>query len=325
MSLLRYLVEELQKAKCDFFLLVDARCGDEFKSLPKVEYRVASLGSRKAFYKDHVGMFSSVLCFGNIPPPIHLNARVYTYLHNINLLKIPKMYPWKRRLKDFMKQRVIDYYGKNTDSWIVQTENTKDEIKKHLLSGRKHVMVLPFYRLNEELIEAKYIIEGRTDYAFIGDLSYPRGHGIILEVWKELHKRGIDKTLHITVSNDNERRRAYCHQVKLLQEKGVRIVNHGSIPFSEVISIYKKTKAIVYPSLNESLGLSIIEAIESGCAVLASDLPYVYCICQPTAVFNYNSVNSICDAIIQFDSSGGKKSVLLIQDMIGEIIRIIKS
>ena len=324
MNLLRYLVEELQQAAVDFYFLVDSRCGDEFCSLPKVEYRVASLKARKAFYKQHKQDFSTVLCFGNVPPPIRMNAKVYTYLHNINLLKIPKIFPWKRRLKDFAKQRMIDYYGKNTDAWIVQTENTKNELKKHILLGRKKVLVLPFYRLNDRLKESKSKLEGRTDYALIGELSYPRGHGIILDAWNELHKRGYDFTLHLTVSHDNERQIAYCNRVEELQSQGVKIINHGFVPISELIEIYKKSKAIVYPSLNESLGLSIIEAIEVGCYVLIADLPYAHEICRPTKTFDPQSVDSIVDAIVQFDTEGGRHSELKVKDMIVQLIKLLK-
>lgn len=322
--LLHYLVENLRSSNVDFFLLVDARCSDQFKDLPKVEYRTASMSARREFYLAHRDEFSSVLCFGNVPPPIKLKSRVYTYVHNINLLKIPTILPLKRRIQSFLKQRVIDFYGKNTDCWIVQTENTKNELKRHLLQGRKETLVLPFYRISEDIQSIKNDRSDRTDYALIGELSYPRGHGIILDVWERLHKKGFDKTLHLTVSHNSEKQKEYCKRVKLLRDKGVRIVNHGFIPFSEVVDIYKKTKAVVYPSLNESLGLSIIEAIEAGCDILVSDLPFAHSICKPTYTFNFNSVDAICDAVIKYDSDGGTRSELIIRDMIVDLINTIQ-
>lgn len=321
--LLRYLVESLRAKNVRFFLLVDARCENEFKNLSNVEYRTASMSARRDFYVAHRNEFSSVLCFGNVPPPIKLKSRVYTYVHNINLLKIPAMSPLKRRFQSFLKQRVIDFYGRNTDCWIVQTENTRNELKRHLFQGRKEVLVLPFYRIDEDLRKAKDSQEERTDYALIGELSYPRGHGIILDVWRELHKRGIDRTLHLTVSNNTEKQKEYCQRVKLLQEEGVRIENHGFIPFPEVIEIYKKTKAIVYPSLNESLGLSVIEAIEAGCDVLTADLPYVHTICNPTKTFDCRSVNSICEAVFYYEAGQGLRSELKIKNRVDELIALL--
>lgn len=322
--LLRYLFEELQNEHIEFFALIDSRCDEEFNSLRYVEYRGASMAARKAFYKQHKNDFSTILCFGNVPPPIKMNAKVYTYLHNINLLNIPAMLPWKRKLKDFIKQRLIDFYGMNTDSWIVQTKNTKNELKRHLCSGRKDVFVLPFFRLNDRLKELRKIKDGREDYALIGELSYPRGHGTILDVWEELHKRGYDFTLHLTVSHNSERQISYCNRVRELQSRGVQIINHGFVSFSEVIEIYKKSKAIVYPSLNESLGLSVIEAIEAGCDVLISDLPYAYAICKPSKVFAPRSVDSIADAIIKYDGGDRTRSVLNVDNKIEQLIGLLK-
>ena len=324
MGLLRYLVSSLQERKLDFFLLADSRCGDEFNSLPYTKSLSATLKERKKFYKHHASEFTSVLCFGNVPPPIKLKIPVYTYFHNISLLKIPSDGRLKPRIKFFLKQRLIDYYGRNTDAWIVQTDNTASELKKHLFSGKKQVYVLPFYHIPQELKAISLIKSGRNDYALIGELSYPRGHGIILDVWKRLHEMGFDRTLHLTVSDRTERHIAYRQKIEELKGQGVKIINHGTVPFSEIINIYKKCKAIVYPSSNESLGLSIIEAIESGCDVIASDLPFTHSICMPSAVFSREDIEQICKVIVEYDNSPASKSTLKIHNSINELLEIIK-
>lgn len=324
MGLLRYLVSSLQERNVDFFLLADSRCGDEFNSLPHTKSLPATLKERKKFYKQHGVEFTSVLCFGNVPPPIKMKIPVYTYFHNISLLKIPSDGRLQVRLKFFLKQRLIDYYGRNTDAWIVQTDNTASELKKHLFSGKKQVYVLPFYHIPQELKTISLIKSGRNDYALIGELSYPRGHGIILDVWKRLHEMGFDRTLHLTVSDRTERHIAYRQKIEELKGQGVKIINHGTVPFSEIINIYKQCKAIVYPSSNESLGLSIIEAIESGCDVIASDLPFTHAICLPSAVFDRSNVEQMCRVIIEYDNNPIPKSKLKIYNSINELLEIIK-
>lgn len=324
MGLLRYLVSSLQKRNVVFLLLADSRCGDEFKSLPHTKSLPATLKERKSFYNQHGTQFTSVLCFGNVPPPIKLKVPVYTYFHNISLLKIPSDGRLMSRIKFFFKQRLIDYYGRNTDGWIVQTDNTATELKKHLYSGKKQVHVLPFYNIPQELKDTSLTKKGRDDYALIGELSFPRGHGIILDVWKRLHEMGFDKTLHLTVSNRTERHVIYRQEIEELKEQGVKIINHGTVPFSEVINIYKQCKAIVYPSSNESLGLSIIEAIEAGCDVITSDLPFAHAICVPSAVFNRDNVEQICKIIIGYDCYPEKQSKLKIHNCINELLEIIK-
>lgn len=323
MGLLRYLVSSLQERGVDFFLLADSRCGDEFKSLPHTKSLPATLKERKDFYKQHGAEFISVLCFGNVPPPIKMKIPVYTYFHNISLLKIPSDGRLMPRIKFFLKQRLIDYYGRNTDAWIVQTDNTATELKRHLYNGKKQIYVLPFYNIPQELKDSSLTKKGRDDYALIGELSYPRGHGIILDVWKKLHEMGFDKTLHLTVSNRTESHIAYRQKIEELKKQGVKIINHGTIPFSEVIKIYKQCKAIVYPSSNESLGLSIIEAIVAGCDVITSDLPFAHAICVPSAVFNREDVERICRVIIEYDYNPTPKSRLKIHNSINELLKII--
>lgn len=322
LQLLRYLVCNLQERKVDFFLLQDSRA-EGFEEITHKAVLPATMKARKAWYKLHGEEYTTVLCFGNVPPPIKLKVPVYTYFHNISLLKIPSDGKLITRLKFFFKQRLIDYYGRNTDAWIVQTDNTANELKRHLFSGNKAIYVLPFYRIPQELKEVRMKENNRNDYALIGELSYPRGHGIILDVWKRLHEMGFDKTLHLTVSDRTERHMAYRQKIEELNAQGVKIINHGTILFGEVINIYKQCKAIVYPSSNESLGLSIVEAIEAGCDVIASDLPFTHAICVPSAVFDRENIDQICKIIVEYDCNPEKQSTLKIHDSINELLEII--
>lgn len=323
LQLLRYLVNNLQERKVDFLLLQDSRA-EGFDEVTHKTILPASMKARKAWYKQHGNEFPKVLCFGNVPPPIRLKAKVYTYFHNINILKIPAMFTWIAKLKNYVKQRVMDFYGKNTDVWIVQTDNTAWEMRTHFRSGNKPCLVLPFYKISPELRAAKNTpLSERTDYALVGELSYSRGHGTILEVWKRLHEMGFDRTLHLTVSHDTEIQKTFCKRVEALQKEGVQIVNHGFVPFKDVIEIYRKSKAIVYPSLNESLGLSIIEAIEAGCDVITSDLPFAHAICVPSKVFMPDSIDDICKQILEYERTGSNRSELKIHDCINELIDLI--
>jgi glycosyltransferase involved in cell wall biosynthesis len=102
------------------------------------------------------------------------------------------------------------------------------------------------------------------------------------------------------------------------------IINHGFIPFEKVMEIYHQSKAIIYPSKNESLGLGLIEAIHYGCDVISSDLPYTYAVCEPSGVFDPVSPNSIADAIINYEKGKSPKSRLTIKDYINEIIELLQ-
>ena len=316
--LLEYLVATLSKRDTAFFLLADYRCQSRFDNLRHVRYMKASLWERKRFYKHCGKRFSAVLCFGNIPAPIKMHVPVYTYFHNVNLLTLAEAKTMKKVVIAWLKRQVFRHYGKNTDYWLVQTTNTATELCRHLKETKERVKLMPFYDLPEELTSLKDEEHG-DDYVYVANYTGAKGHEELLEAWKILHKRGINKTLHLTVNKSN----AFNSQILKAQEMGIKVVNHGFVPFDEVIELYRKSKAIIYPSHNESLGLGIIEAITAGCDVIGADLPYIHAVCEPSGVFNPYSPEAIADAVMKYEKGGKQKSVLLVSNQINELIDLL--
>src|SRR5690606_8600972 len=81
--LLNYLVEELEKSEVEVYYLFDERCKGSFKEL-KTEnklYLKASLSNRAMFYFRNKNRFTSIFCFGNLPPFTSQKVRVITYFH----------------------------------------------------------------------------------------------------------------------------------------------------------------------------------------------------------------------------------------------------
>lgn len=318
-QLLVYLTKELLRRQIPFHLLADARCKGKFVYCSRVEYMPASLKNRKRFYKIFDEDISAVLCFGNIPTPIKMDVPVYTYFHNINLLTLAESHSLKKRVKSWLKREVFRHYKKNTDYWLVQTSNTANELIKHLNEKPERVKLMPFYELSDDLLELKNVMHG-DDYVYISNYTGAKGHEELLEAWRILHKRGIDKTLHLTVP---QKVTSFVEKIILAQQEGVKVVNHGFVPFDKVLELYKQSKAIVYPSHNESLGLGIIEAITAGCDVIGSDLPFIHSICKPSATFNPYSAESIADAIMKYEGETTTRSSLLINNKIDELIGLL--
>ena len=318
-QLLVYLTKELLRRQIPFHLLADARCQGRLDFCPQVEYVPASMKNRKKFYQCHKDDFSSVFCFGNIPTPQKLNVPVYTYFHNVNLLTLAEARTTKEKLTMWAKRQVFRHYKKNTDCWIVQTTNTAAELKRHLKEPEERVKIMPFYDLPSALSLQKNEAHG-DDYVYVSNYTGAKGHEELLEAWRILHQRGIDKTLHLTVHNKQV---VFLKKIQDAQSEGVKVVNHGFIPFEQVLELYKSSKAIVYPSHNESLGLGIIEAIVAGCDVIGSDLPFIHAVCCPSEVFNPYFSESIADAVERYERGNQKRSDLLTRNMVDEMIELI--
>ena len=63
--------------------------------------------------------------------------------------------------------------------------------------------------------------------------------------------------------------------VRLAGELGERVILHGQIPQSRLAEIFKQAHIFVLPSFFEGLPLVVLEALASGCRVIATDLPGV--------------------------------------------------
>ena len=315
LSLLKYLVATLQEKGVKFRLLVDVRVGEQFSDVDDKVILPPSESSRYKFYTKFPQDVTSVFCFGNVPPPVKLNVPVYTYFHNINMLTLADCRGGKQLLKFWLKRSYIKCLRRNTDMWYVQTDNTANELIKNLGVDRVKVELYPFYNIPEiKKSECK-----RTDYIFVGDDSGSKGHNELLDAWEMLHNKGIDRTLHLTVGQGAP---SY-EKIQNLVKKGVCIYNHGIIPMMEVFSLYARCKATVYPSRNESFGLGIVEAMESGCDVVGSDLPFIHAICEPSEVFNRESPESIADAIVMYETKG-VTTRQLVTNMVDELVNHIQ-
>src|SRR5690606_3350165 len=81
--LLDYLVDELEKSGIDVFYLFDIRCAESFQKVNEnnKKFLKASLLNRSLFYARNSKRFSTIFCFGNLPPFTSQKVRVITYFH----------------------------------------------------------------------------------------------------------------------------------------------------------------------------------------------------------------------------------------------------
>lgn len=319
LHLLIYLVDTLVRKNISFFLLADVRCKGLFDRCDNLLYLKATLRNRNKFYIEHKNSFSKVLCFGNIPAPVKLHVPVYTYYHNINYLTLKGLASTKDTFLSWLKRCIYKLYKNNTDYWVVQTDNTKRELICHLNEREDRLLLMPFYEIPDSILELEGEKHG-DDYVYIATYTGSKQHEELLQAWCLLHEMGMNKTLHFTVP---ETARAFIKRIDEAQRRGVKVINHGFVPFKDVVKLYHKSKAIVYPSLNESLGLGIVEAINAGCDVLGSDLPFIHSICKPSQVFNPYSAQSIADAVMEYEKGHSCKSELFIHNQIEDIITLI--
>ena len=294
--LLDYLIKSIEKSNIEVFYLLDDRITAEHLNIDKnnVLYLRANFINRFLFYIKNKNNFKKVLCFANIPPPIKLNAKIYTYLHQKLFLVIPKELTLKFKSILLIKSKIAKYLSSNSDYWIVQTKLMKvDLLNANNINTAEKIKIHPFYpRLVSNTKEV--IFRKKNTFLYVSTYSPHKNFENLLAGFKLFYDKNKIGELHLTLENNSG---AILVEIDELITKGYPIINHGFVDREKLFTIYKSSEFIVYPSLSESFGLGIIEGIENGCNVIGANLPYTKAVCIPSLLFNPYSVDSIADVL----------------------------
>jgi glycosyltransferase involved in cell wall biosynthesis len=313
--LLDYLVFELEKKEINPFYLFDIRCKDDFKEIPnkrKVFLKANTL-NRYRFYKHLPQEYSSIFCFGNVPPPIKLNIPVYTYFHHGGILSDFPM-PFKSKFKNILKRIFISFFSKNTTYFVFQSKFVRDIFYQKINTRNKTSIIIPFFG-NIKPVYNKTKKENKFLYVSGGNIY--KNHRNLLKAWKILAEKNFYPELHLTVTQNYP---LIIKEIEDMIDMGIKIKNHG---FTNVIPLYEECKFLIYPSFIETFGLGLIEATMFNCDVVASDRQYVYEVIKPSKVFNPNDVIDIAESVIYVLKSEVNKTKLLVDNKIDELIKLL--
>jgi len=317
--LLDYLIDELERRQINVHYLLDERISNNHPKIirNKIYYLEANLLKRYKFYKINKHLYTKVLCFGNLPPNIRLNAIVYTYFHQKLFLEIPKGIPLKQKIILKIKSLIFKILQKNTDFWVVQTQVVKDIfLIKTLLLEKEKVLIIPFYPTIK-----KSSLKNRKQavFVYVSSGSEHKNHLNLLEAFRTFYDEKKTGELHLTIGTEFQE---LNNLISKMKSEGYPIINYGFVTRDLLGEIYGKAAFSIYPSLSESFGLGIIEAIENGCAIIGSDLDYTYAVCKPSLVFDPTKIESIA---IAFQTAVEKKippTELLVFNEIDKLINL---
>lgn len=294
--LLRHLVDYLESEFQDIFYLFDSRTEVYFRhiSASRKKYISNSLMERHFFYQANKLKFKQVLCFGNLPPTIRLNSKVLVYFHQPLFLEIPKEFSLKDKIIYSIKQNILKFLKSNADLWLVQSEFIRVELsKKYFSNESEKIIKLPFY---PELNFSYYSMNRVKDsFLYVSNSSPHKNYYRLIEsfclAYDEVNKGKLTVTVPSTDLN-------LCAFIQKKIDSGYPIKNVGFIDREKLTELYLGHEYFIFPSLAESFGLGLAEAIDGGCKIIASDLSYTYEVCEPSLVFDPISIDSIQAAIV---------------------------
>ena len=260
---------------------------------------------RKYLKKNNKKEYIKEYFLNGIPPfyrfPLSTN-KVYIFFQNKNLFNhinyLNKKLFFKKKffIYHLIHSSLINAFLKNTDTIIVQTSSMKKTISALKPENQIEIndsywknLKLDFY-LDQVIRDNK---KGKNKFLLkrIKDLSkknkiffYPssfnphKNHKILFNVFDKFCLNSI-KNIKLLVTIDK-------NNVPLKYRNNELIFFIGNQPIEVINKIYDLVDFLIFPSLNESLGLPLIEASFYNLPIIASKLDYVFDVCLPYSTFD---------------------------------------
>lgn len=304
-NLLDLLINQFEKESLidDVTILIDNRIKEFYINRKihniKFEFLKGSEFTRYKYYFKNKNTYRKVFCFANVPPPIRLECKVITYFQNVLLLDrdLQKYFSLKKRLLFRLKGYIIKSRRNKTDYWIVQTKHVNELSEKYLNPNVDQIKIFPFFN-DETQINLVELDKKENSFFYPAIGAAHKNHARLLQAWRNLYRtEKIKYNLHLTI--DKDATDELYLKISKLQAEGVPIINHGYISKTKVDKLYAECKFVIHPSMGESFGLVLIEALKNNCILLAPDLPYVNAIVKPNYYFNASKTDTIEKSVMQ--------------------------
>lgn len=295
------------------FFLFDKRYKNEVITSSNIKHKFVKNREieRIKFYYRNSKKINFCFCFSNFPPPKFINCRSLIYFQNLTLLN-------SRNLKNILKRSYLKFLVKKNQKFIFQTNNTK-EVFNIKINSRVEKAIFPFF---ENKLDLNYKKKKSNSYFYPAAFTKNKNHKLLVESFIEFakHEKSI---IYLYLTLNDEEFKILLN--KKLIPKNLRIINLGYLSYKNTQLYLSKSKFLIFPSIEESFGLPLIEATIIGTKVIASDLDYCNEIINPSLKFNPFDRTSLYKTLLE---SINYKSIpfssLKIKNQIKDLIKFIE-
>lgn len=282
--------------------LLDQRARDDLVVPPGTEtsWVNATLSSRFAAERRLAAITSpgdTVLCFHGLPPLLSNRGHVIVFQQNRNYLGLNPLsdYAPRTALRLALERLISLRLRHRVHEYIVQTPSMARSLSRWYGPRCPPVRVLPFI----DQRPLRPAAQARDyDFVYVADGEAMKNHTRLLEAWRLLAVQGVRPSLALTLG---PRDAALAAAIDALRDQhGLRVSNLGHLARSEVMALYARSGALIFPSTSESFGIPLVEASHLGLPIVAAELDYVRDACSPVQTFDPLSPVSIARAVRRF-------------------------
>ena len=242
-----------------------------------------------------------VICFHSLPPLFKCPGKIVVYMQNRNLIEAISF----REFAAFTALRLVferligRLFRHRVSEYIVQTPSCKRSLEDWYINLSKDakplIRVIPFAQALElTQTPFKDVICRNWDFVYVADGLGQKNHKRLFDAWLHLADEGIFPILALTLGKTETELLLIVDSMK---RQGLKVENLGRLTHQEIVGVYQRSGALIYPSIRESFVLPLIEASQLDLPILASELDYVYDVCKPVDTFDPESSRSIARAV----------------------------
>lgn len=330
--LLAYLASQLLRRQVPFHVL---KKGSVSLSVPALHYTDTNVGvlNRRAVLQACIRRVqpTTILCFGNFPPPFATSVRTITYVHNLHYLNGHDDRPFSLldRINRDLRRAYLWANLRHSDVFVVQTPYVQRLFVETFGVAQQRVRVLPFY----DEVRIKDVVDAHSaapatgsarSFLYASGSEPHKNHVNLLRAWQLLHQQGISPPLYLTISSESPYTTpALLKRIETLKRAGVAITNVGHVPYDDLLRLTASCTACVFPSVNETIGLGLLDAYWLQKTILTSRRPYVADVVKPSAQFDPYDPADIADAVKQHLSGTLPEPELILLNQIDGFIELL--
>ena len=143
--------------------------------------------------------------------------------------------------------------------------------KFHVTANRVHTMFPDVEDIDVETTETFDWADGNIHFLYPANGSSYKMHITLIKALKQLNDKRIK--LHLTIAKG-----AYPVIDQMITEAGLdeSIIRDGAITHAQLLSMYKGSAGLLFPSTIETIGLPLLEAAAFGTPIVAADVDYAH-------------------------------------------------
>jgi glycosyltransferase involved in cell wall biosynthesis len=145
-------------------------------------------------------------------------------------------------------------------------------------------------------IKTKYALPDK--YFFFPANAWPHKNHKTLIIAFNLYRKTYGDTVHLVLTGSDLRANTEIRELISLYrlDSAIHILDY--VDKEDLLGLYKCAKALVFPSLFEGFGIPLLEAMTSGCPIIASNTTSIPEVAGDAALlFDPKNPQSICDAM----------------------------